>query len=115
MSGRETPPPLVGLCPGEHLQHFYMPLEPTDSTICPECDQQMVVYVTQDALAAAVVAGVETAGKVRDANQAERRHLEAALAKAEAAVVALADSLRAAGLAPLLVQAIIDDAKPRAA
>lgn len=38
-----------------------------------------------------------------------------ALAKADAEVVALADALRAAGVNALLVQKIIDEAKPRAA
>lgn len=38
-------PSRVGLCPAEHMGRFYMPLEAGDSTICPECDQEMIIYV----------------------------------------------------------------------
>lgn len=41
--------------------------------------------------------------------------LASALAKADAEVTALADALRAAGVRPHAVQAIIDDARPRQA
>jgi hypothetical protein len=41
------------------------------------------------------------------------QRLASALAKADAEVTALADALRAAGVKPLMVQAIIDSARPR--
>ena len=43
----------------------------------------------------------------------ENERLRAVIAKADAEVTALADALRAAGVDALLVQAIIDEAKPR--
>jgi hypothetical protein len=44
--------------------------------LCLRFSMSLIEYVPKDALAAALVAGVEVAGKVRDANQAERRRLE---------------------------------------
>lgn len=40
-----VPPPLVGLCTGPHLHDFYMPLDPGESTVCPQCERAMAVYV----------------------------------------------------------------------
>jgi hypothetical protein len=45
-------PPLVGLCPGEHLGEFYMPLAPGDSTICSGCDRELVLFGQRDYLLA---------------------------------------------------------------
>lgn len=41
-------PKRVGLCPGEHLHEFYMPLDPDSDTICPQCSLRMVVYEPVD-------------------------------------------------------------------
>ena len=54
----------------------------------------LVEVVSKEALARAIVGGVEVAGKVRDANQAERRRLEAeneALGRALTEAVRLRD------------------------
>lgn len=44
---------------------------------CPVDEWVEVTAVSREALETGLVAGVEVAGKVRDANQAERRRLEA--------------------------------------
>jgi hypothetical protein len=38
-------PELIGICPGEHLGHFYVPLAAGDSPICPECEDRMVIFL----------------------------------------------------------------------
>jgi hypothetical protein len=49
MAKQQALPAIVGLCPGEHLRHFYVPIQPGDSPICPECDKRMALYViTED-------------------------------------------------------------------
>lgn len=40
-------PHLIGLCP-VHLGEFYMPLDPGESEKCPECDQDMAIYVPRE-------------------------------------------------------------------
>ena len=110
---QRTTPVMVGLCPGEHLGEFYMPLDPGESTICPMCDLEMVVYTTRDALATAVVAGVEVAGKVRDANQAERARWVRAFNRLEKAVTNhIRDCIDADGLAHAH-KAVMRDVGPR--
>lgn len=42
----DGPPTFVGLCPGDHLGEFYVPLDAGDRAICPSCDQELVVYAT---------------------------------------------------------------------
>ena len=42
-------PTLIGLCPDpEHTTRFYMPLDPGESTICPECSENLVIYCRAD-------------------------------------------------------------------
>jgi hypothetical protein len=38
-------PPYIGLCPGEHQQEFYMPLDSGEPATCPECSETMVLYI----------------------------------------------------------------------
>jgi hypothetical protein len=47
---REHPPPFIGLCAGDHLHEFYMPLEAGERTLCPECELPMVIYIREPEL-----------------------------------------------------------------
>lgn len=50
--GQSTLPTLVGLCPGEHLDQFYMPIKVGDSRRCPVpgCKHHLIVYCRADEL-----------------------------------------------------------------
>lgn len=47
LSHQSTLPALVGLCPDPaHTGEFYMPLDPHEGTTCPQCSEQLVVFVS---------------------------------------------------------------------